>query len=313
MYNSVTNAADANDLRLALGYEQVNYYGTSYGTRLGLTIMRYHPEGVRSVILDSVFPPQVAYPSDAISSFVASVNRVFAACSADTTCSNKYPNLEESFYQAIDDLDTNPGSIVIDGHTVVVDAEVFVDAIYVALHPASGVPDVPYAIHSASQGRFGPLQWAIESLQGYSEYVATGVYYSSFCRDEVGFDSYEHSLEVAANYPPQWADYFALSSFFRTCEFWGAGQADPVENQAVVSDIPTLIFAGYFDPITAPEWGQRAAESLSHSYYFEFPNMGHGVMRADPCALRIGLEFLDDPVHEPDASCLAELTLPDFR
>lgn len=313
MYNSVTNAADVNDLRLALGYEQVNYYGTSYGTRLGLTIMRYYPESVRSVILDSVFPPQVDYPSDAISSFVASVNRVFAACSADTACSNRYPDLKESFYQTINDLEANPGSIVVDGRTVVVDAKVFMDAIYMVLHPASAVPDVPYAIRSASRGNFGPLQWAIESLEGYSENVATGVYYSSLCRDEVDFDSYEHSLEVAADYPPQWADYFELSSFFRTCEFWGAGQADPVENQAVVSDVPALIFAGHFDPITTPEWGQLAAETLSHSYYFEFPNMGHGVMRADPCALRIGLQFLDDPLNEPDASCLAELTLPDFR
>jgi pimeloyl-ACP methyl ester carboxylesterase len=309
----VTNAADADDLRLALGYEQVNYYGTSYGTRLGLTIMREYSEGVRSVILDSVFPPQVDYPSDAISSFAASVNRVFAACSADTTCNNNYPDLEARFYQTIDDLKANPGSIAVSGHTVVVDAKVFMDAIYMALHPASAVPDVPYAIQSAGQGKFGPLQWAIESLEGYSENVATGVYYSSLCRDEVGFDSYEHSLAVAANYPPQWGDYFELSSFFRTCEFWGAGQADPVENQAVVSDLPTLIFAGHFDPITTPEWSQLAAETLSHSYYFEFPNMGHGVMRADPCALRIGLQFLDDPLNEPDASCLADLALPDFR
>ncbi len=313
MYSSVASAADANDLRLALGYKQVNYYGTSYGTRLALTIMRYYPESVRSVILDSAFPPQVDYPSDVISSFVASVNRIFATCSADATCSNRYPNLEETFYQTIDDLAANPALIVIDGHTVIVDAEVFMDAIYMALHPASGVPGVPFAIHSADQGDLDPLRWAIESLEGYSENVATGVYFSSLCRDEVGFDSYEHSLEVAANYPSQWADYFELSSFFRTCQFWGAGEADPVENEAVVSDVPALVFAGHFDPITTPEWGQLAAGTLSNSYYFEFPNMGHGVMRADPCALRIGLQFLDDPLNEPDASCLAELTLPDFR
>ena len=53
--------------------------------------------------------------------------------------------------------------------------------LYMALHPASAVPDVPHAIHSASQGNFGPLQWAIESLEGYSENVATGVYYSLDC------------------------------------------------------------------------------------------------------------------------------------
>ncbi len=313
MYNSVTNAADANDLRLALGYEQVNYYGTSYGTRLALAIMRYYPASVRSVILDSAFPPQVDYPSDVIASYVASVNRVFAACSADAACGSRYPDLEESFYKTIDALEANPGSIDSNGHTVVVDGKVFMDAIYMALHSASAIPDVPFAIDAASQGDLSPLQWAIESLEGYSQNVATGVYYSSLCRDEVNFDSYEHSLEVAASYPPQWAGYFELSSFFRTCEFWGAGKAAPVENQAVVSDVPALIFAGQFDPITTPEWGQLAAGTLSHSHYFEFPNMGHGVMRTDPCALRIGLQFLDDPLNEPDASCLAELTGPEFR
>jgi pimeloyl-ACP methyl ester carboxylesterase len=313
LYNSVTNAADADDLRRALGYEQVNYYGTSYGTRLGLTILRYHPEGARSVILDSVFPPQVDYPSDAIASFVDSVDRVFAACAADAACSARYPDLEATFYRTIDALEADPGSIVIDRRPVVVDADVFLDAIYLALHPASALPDVPYAIRSAAEGDFRPLRWAIESLQAYSEGVATGVYYSSFCRDEVGFDSYAHSREVAAGYPPEWAAYFDLASFFRTCGFWGAGAADPQENQAVVSDVPALIFAGHFDPITAPAWGRLAAETLSRSYFYEFPNMGHGVMRADPCALRIGLHFLDDPQTEPDASCLSELTLPTFR
>jgi len=313
MYNSVTNAADANDLRIALGYDQVNYYGTSYGTRLALTLMRYYPESIRSVILDSVFPPQVDYPSEVISSMVGATNRLFEACSLDAACSSQYPDLEATFYQTIDELHAEPGSITVDGQNVVVDDEVFLDAIYMALHPASAFPDIPRAIHAASRGSFGPLEWAIESLSGYSENVATGVYYSSVCRDEVGFDSNEHALEVVARYPPQWADYYDLSSFFAMCDAWGAGEADPLENEPVVSDIPALIFAGHFDPITTPEWCQRAADTLSSSYYYEFPNVGHGVMRSDECALRIGLEFLDDPWTEPDASCLDQLTSPEFR
>jgi pimeloyl-ACP methyl ester carboxylesterase len=313
MYNSVTNAADANDLRIALGYEQVNYYGTSYGTRLGLTLLRYHPEGIRSVILDSVFPPQVDYPSDAITSMIDAINRVFEACSEDASCSAKYPDLEETFYQIIDDLQVEPGSITIDGRQVVVDDEVFLNAIYMALHPASAIPDIPRAIDAASHGRFEPLQWAIESLESYSENVATGVYYSSLCRDEVGFDSNEHALAVVSGYPPQYAAHWDLSSFFATCEWWGAGEADPIENEPVVSDVPALIFAGYFDPITTPAWCRRAAETLNNSFYYEFPNMGHGVMRSDQCALRIGLEFLDDPLTTPDASCLDEITGPEFR
>ncbi|MCJ7659788.1 MAG: alpha/beta hydrolase, partial [Anaerolineales bacterium] len=56
-YNTVANAADVNDLRLALGYEKVNLWSISYGTRLALGVMRDFPEGVRSAVLDSVYPP----------------------------------------------------------------------------------------------------------------------------------------------------------------------------------------------------------------------------------------------------------------
>ena len=58
-YNSAASAADVNDLRLALGYNQLDLYGDSYGTRLALTVMRDYPEAVRSVVLDSTYPLEV--------------------------------------------------------------------------------------------------------------------------------------------------------------------------------------------------------------------------------------------------------------
>ena len=103
-YNSVTNAADAEDLRRALNYQGVNYYGTSYGTRLAHTLIRYYPENIRSVILDTVFPPQVAYPNEAIVSFSGAHERVFQRCADDEVCRDKYPNLEETFYHVVEDL-----------------------------------------------------------------------------------------------------------------------------------------------------------------------------------------------------------------
>ncbi len=58
-YRSAQSAADLNDLRLALGYEEWNLYGISYGTKLALTTMRDFPTGIRSVVLDSTYPLQV--------------------------------------------------------------------------------------------------------------------------------------------------------------------------------------------------------------------------------------------------------------
>ena len=56
-YNSKATADDAEDLRRALGYPAWNVYGVSYGTWPALEIVRTHPDSVRSVILDSPYPP----------------------------------------------------------------------------------------------------------------------------------------------------------------------------------------------------------------------------------------------------------------
>ena len=97
-YNTVANAADVNDLRLALGYDQVNLWGTSYGTRLALGVMRDHPDGLRSVILDSVYPPDV----DLYLESPANVNRAFTVffegCAQDEACNAAYPDLRAVFF-----------------------------------------------------------------------------------------------------------------------------------------------------------------------------------------------------------------------
>src|SRR5262245_60955201 len=55
-YNSTESASDFADLRKVLGIAAWNIYGTSYGSYLAQTLMRDHPEGIRSVVLDSVLP-----------------------------------------------------------------------------------------------------------------------------------------------------------------------------------------------------------------------------------------------------------------
>lgn len=47
-YNTTENAADFADLQRALGHERWNVFGVSYGSSLALTLMRDHPDGIRS-------------------------------------------------------------------------------------------------------------------------------------------------------------------------------------------------------------------------------------------------------------------------
>ena len=320
MYSSTTNAADANDVRIALGYEQANYYGLSYGTTLGLALIRDHPQGVRSIILDSVLPPQVASNSERAPNAYRAFVRLFEACAADDYCSQTYPDLEATFYQVIDELNANPATTTAPGWEVSFDGGVFSEVIYSMLLSAQA-GSAPRAIYRAAEGEFRDIDPYIpDILNAVSpselDTISAGVFYSLACREEVPFDSYENALALAADLPPAIADHY-LFLFphwqFTLCEAWGIEADDPVVNEPVVSDVPALIFSGHLDPITPPAWGQLAAETLSNSFFYEFPALGHGVMDSDPCALDIGLQFLDDPATAPDASCMDSLSGPDFE
>jgi pimeloyl-ACP methyl ester carboxylesterase len=320
MYSSTTNAADASDLRIALGYDKANYFGSSYGTNLGLALIRDHPEGVRSIILDSVQPPQVAVNSERAPNAYKAFVKLFESCADDDYCKQTYPELEKTFYQVINDLNANPTTTTAPGFEVTYNGGVFSEAIY-AMLVSGQANSAPRAIYAATKGNLKYIDPYIPDIMNAIspselDTISAGVFYSLTCREEVPFDSYENALEMAEDLPPAIADHylFLFAQWqFNLCEVWEIEPGDPIVNEAVVSDIPALIFAGQFDPITPSVYGHLTAETLSTSFFYEFPNLGHGVMDADRCALEIGLQFLDDPLIEPDASCIDDLSGQDFK
>jgi pimeloyl-ACP methyl ester carboxylesterase len=90
-YNSTESAADVADLRKALGYTAWNIYGTSYGSYLAQTVMRDHPAGIRSVVLDSVLPPAYSVPANWWNTR-AGFDNLFQACAAEPTCNASHPD-----------------------------------------------------------------------------------------------------------------------------------------------------------------------------------------------------------------------------
>ena len=111
-YTTPENAADVHDLVKALGYQQVNLEGDSYGTRLALTVMRLYPSDVHSVVLRSIFPPQVNFFTTRAALFQHAFDNLFKGCSAETQCNATYPHLQTVFYNVISALNKKPISFV---------------------------------------------------------------------------------------------------------------------------------------------------------------------------------------------------------
>ncbi len=387
-YNSAASAADVADLGQALGYDSWNLYGVSYGTRLALTVMRDYPEGLRSVILDAVYPPVVdAYEEGPVNTYRV-FTQLFDDCAADATCNQAYPDLEGRFYALVNRMNNQPeqiaeldygelrgddlvatifgyfydtrlvpylprlivemessrydtligideGSIppgndfdeddpvllLVDEFYYLVEELDDPDTVFMALEEIEYLDDIPTIIEEYFE--MEDAEYLIDlfdelddeglarlEFELFWEDVSDtdGMFNAVECREELPFNSYADAETLAADLPLEIAasELIAVEEMLAVCETWAdAGVADAIEDAAVVSDIPTLVLSGSFDPIPPPSWGEIAAETLSRSFVFEFPGVGHGAIDGGDCPVGIALAFLDDPSAAPDSACIA--------
>jgi len=322
-YNSAESAADLNDLRMALGYQEWNLLGISYGTRLALTTMRDYPEGIRSVILDSTYPLQVSLYAEAPANFDRALDVFFNDCATDPTCSEAYPELQTVFYQLVDQLNATPITISatqpLSGETydLLITGDGLIGFLFQSLYSTELIPLLPKIIFDVRDGDYDILAIVFGAFLANIEFVSMGMQFSVQCGEEVRFST-PGEFAAAAEAHPETRRLFDGSlnlgePVFAICEIWGAKEADPIENEPVTSNIPTLVLAGEYDPVTPPSWGEMVAEGLTNSFFYQFPGVGHGAsISGEECPLSIALTFLDDPTTEPDVSCMADMSGPAF-
>ncbi len=317
-YNSAENAADVDAIRQALGYERWNLLGVSYGSRLAQTVMRDYPEGVRSVILDSPYPLEVDL-QEAIPGHMTRAFRVFFdGCEADAACAAAYPDLEAEFYRLVNRLNTDPITFPIvyflsgNRYTVNFNGDDLIDILFQSLYSNEIFPLMPGIIFDVKEGRTDRLALLFTTLLINEEFISTGMYRSVQCREELAFSDRE-AVAAAAASDERLADYFANWEFaYNACAIWPSGRAAAIENESVVSEIPTLILTGEYDPITPPAWGELVSGNLVADYLVPFPGIGHGATSSGSCPLSVALTFLRRPDQNPANGCLAEMRPPAF-
>jgi pimeloyl-ACP methyl ester carboxylesterase len=327
-YNTTENAADLADLRTALGINQWNVYGASYGTDLALTYMRDHPEGIRTVTIDGVAPPDAVSLGGSWMSAREGFDSVFRACDTDTACRSHYPNLEGTFTGLVRNVETNPvhTSVTLPGEDTPVKVDVVLDGgalvnwmVRMGSNGQDG-SEVPYAIDQLAHGHPETVAeqwasfWVAPEFYGKAGY---GLLYGVACSEWVPYEDPSQVLAKGRQLFPDYPDSVLaqppqIPFMIDDCGVWNVPKAPASVRQATQSAIPTLLLSGGFDAKTGAQWGNYAARTLSHSTVIVIAGIGHGAGIFSPCAQQVEQSFLRTP-QSPDTSCVFGVSPKPFK
>ena len=318
VYTTAQSAADVAAIRQALGYEEINLYGGSYGSFLAQATMRDYPEGIRGVVLESVWPLETSLLVDRPGNSARMGLKLVDACTADPDCASAYPELRTVFFDVIDQLNAEPVPITVtnplDGQSYA--AVLTGDAVYGVLvstfYQTQLIPALPQAIYDVSNGNYELMTQLSGARLMLLNLTSRGMTHSVVCAEDLVGRTPEEVLDQIEALPRQLRgradpDLGIKYGIFGACEEWPVEEADPSFKHPLRSDIPTLVIAGEYDAVTPPEYARLVADKLSNSYLFEIPGAGHGGDTTSDCAVGIIATFLDDPSTAPDGSCIGDL------
>ncbi len=307
-FNSAENADDVEDVRVALGYDEINLYGVSYGTELGQFVMRQQPDHLRSVILDAVVPLDYNLMTEPAFAKERIAEKYFSACATDVRCNAEFPDLAARYLALIDRLNEEPVVVAMapeltasETYQIRLTGSLLESALYGALY--SNVHNlIPLIIDQADKGNFTFVSTALLPQSLIGDTMATGMYMTVACADRGDTDP---SLVDYSTINPRLAEEErqGAEAVMSICQSWGIDLLPRSDLDLVVSDIPTLLLSGDFDPITPPQYAETLLPNLAQGKHVIFPSGSHGQAVTSVCSNGIISGFLDSPTGELDTAC----------
>jgi pimeloyl-ACP methyl ester carboxylesterase len=310
-YNSAYNADDIDDLRKALGYEKMNPYGISYGSRLGLEVLRRHGDNVRAAVIEGLVPSQIVWPAAVPASFYSALTGLDASCGAVAACASAFGNLETKFGTAVNALNTQPVQITIGGGTFDLDGYTFASVLFRALYAKSTYRWLPIVISDLAIRRTDRIGQFFEMFGGGGgSGISTGLYYGVVCGELFNPPDLNAPTQANMGVPANIVEIFggSFESMVSVCGEWPKHNLAAQMKQPVASNVRTFVSSGRLDPITPPSFGTVAFGSLTNAFHVIHENSGHGATLQSTCGNQNLYNFLANPTATQNTSCAATIT-----
>jgi pimeloyl-ACP methyl ester carboxylesterase len=298
-YTTSVAVQDLERVRAALGVEQWNLYGVSYGTRVAQHYLRRYPMRARSVVLDGVVPPPLALGPDVAREAQRALEQIFARCAADTQCAARFAALPQLFAEVLTRLDSGAAD---ETDPPPISALELRTLVRFMSYNAATVALLPVLIGEAHAGNYAPLAGQARTLlRELPESLSFPMSNSVMCAEDAPYVTATATGGLETTY----LGTGIMDGIRLICGRWPVGPVDADFKTAVVSDTPVLLLSGENDPITPPAYAERVRnEGLSNSVHVIGLGQGHGLVGVG-CVPRLLRSFLETPVPaELDASCL---------
>ena len=319
LYTTAIAMDDLDEVRAALGYEQINLFGGSYGTRAALTYLKRYPKRLRTATLQGVAPTNLYMPSDFPMSNERALQGVIAECAADEACHKAFPNLKEETQSLLAQLIKGPVEVEVqkpnskDRVKVKLSRDLAAEAIRYMLYSPRPASRVPLVIHRAAQGDFAMLaETAIAYRINLVGSGSNGMYLSVTCAEDLPWIKPGEGERMAAN---TFLGDYRLRQQREACALWPRGEIERDYAAPIRADVPVLILTGEWDPVTPPSNGDAVAKTLPNSLHIVVPHGAHGLggLENVDCILRLVTDFIDRGTNKGlDTSCVKTIRRKGF-
>jgi len=305
-YTTSVAVEDLEAVRQALGAPAFDLVGVSYGTRVAQQFLKRHPEGVRSVVLDSAVPNEVILGSEFSIALDAALKAQFAECTRSAACAKAFGDPYASLYRLRDALKANPPTVAYrdprssEQKSRPLDVYTFATIVRMFAYSTETSALLPLGIDRALKGDYAPLLGQADLLTAdLADLTGNGMQLSVICAEDAD-DLADRSQDA----PLILGD--ALVRVMRAqCAVWPHGRRPADFHVPVASDKPVLILSGEFDPVTPPRYAEQIVKGLPNGRVLVAKGQGHSVMARGcfPKLVKAFVETLD--AARLDAGCVA--------
>ncbi len=311
LFTTTLAMQDLDAVRQALGAEQINLVGASYGTRAALEYMRQFGAHVRRSVLDGVAPPDMVLPTTIGPDSQAALDGLWASCSAQGHCQKAFPTLSadwQALWKNLPKTVTLAHPMTGQATTVSVTPEAVMGAVRGALYTPALAAALPQAVHDAARGHFEGLAGLASTVQNGAAHMrlAMGMHLGVVCAEDYSRMAAAPTASTP-NTDPQ-AHYRAA------CRDWPQGAVPAEFYQIPATQHASLLLSGGLDPVTPPRHAQRVQQALGPlARHVVVPQVGHGVL-SHACMHKVLTAFIQASDNAKalaiDASCAHSIPRP---